>query len=104
MEKVQAQGVHHFLMRRRANLALLVGALVLIGVAGVIVLHYVRSSPAPVLVLSSPYITGVQIGQGHCPHSGGSCPQTVAWPVVSDATTSGYVVGDTLATTNGSWR
>ena len=83
--------------RRRRNLALAVGGVVVLaGVAGVILAQTLRSHTAQVFVLSSPYIAGIQIAPSHL-------PEAAAWPLVSDGTTSGYVVGDTLSTTTGSW-
>lgn len=78
---------------------LVIGALAAISAA--ILLFIVRSGPSHLLLLSSPYVVRVQVG-AHCDSQAG-CPEASAWPTVSDVTTSGYAVGDTLRTTTGSW-
>jgi hypothetical protein len=91
-------------IRRRRTVALALGVLIIIvAVAGTILVQYLRSPAEHPLVLSSPYIARIQIGPSHCLHSHRRCPEAAAWPVVSDSTTPGYVVGDTLSTTSGSW-
>jgi hypothetical protein len=77
--------------------------LVVLGaIAAAILLRVNGSGPSPQrLVLSSPYVTRVQLA-AHCDAQAG-CPEASAWPVVSDVTTTGYAVGDTLRTTPGSW-
>ena len=90
--------------RRGSTLGLAVAALIAGGVIAAIALVLLtRSQPSPVLVLSSPYVARIQIGPAHCVHSQSSCPEASAWPTVSDTTSPGYVVGDTLTTSTGSW-
>lgn len=81
-----------------------VAALIASGViAAIAVVLLTRSHPSPVLVLSSPYVAHIQIGPAHCVHAQRGCPEASAWPTVSDTTSAGYVVGDTLTTSPGTW-
>ncbi len=90
--------------RRGSTLGLTIAALIAVGViAAVATVLLTRSQPSPVLVLSSPYVARIQIGPAHCVRSQRGCPEASAWPAVSDTTSAGYVVGDTLTTTTGSW-
>lgn len=91
-------------VRRRLSIALiLAGLTIIVAVASIVAVQYLRSRAQHVLVLSSPYIAHIQIGPAHCLDSQRRCPEAAAWPVVSDRTTSGFVVGDSLSTTSGSW-
>jgi hypothetical protein len=85
--------------RRLPRVLFLLAALAAIAA---ILLRVLASGPSQQrLVLSSPYVTRVQLA-AHCDSQAG-CPEASAWPTVSDVTTTGYAVGDTLRTTPGSW-
>ncbi len=91
-------------LRRRRQRTVTLGILflgVVIAIVAVVLLS--GSERSPVLVLSSPYVARIQIGPARCVGSQHGCPEASAWPTVSDTTSGGWVVGDTLTSTTGSW-
>jgi hypothetical protein len=91
-------------LRRKVTYALaLLGLVMIFAAAAGSLVEHLRSSATSVFVRSSPYLAGIEIGQPRCSNSGQGCPEVAAWPSVSDSTSSGYVVGDTVSATTGNW-